>query len=53
MGVVSKVLDNMYRDVTAEDYVVNYDDSEIGSAADILKDLYTYLINNCNKIEID
>ena len=53
MNVASKAFDEMYRDMNAEDYVVGYDDSEISSVADILKDLYEYLINNCNKVILE
>ena len=54
IGVVSKALDKMYGNMTAEDYcAIGYDDSEIGSTADLLKELHTYLIDNCNKITVE
>lgn len=53
MGVVAHTLENMYGDMTADEYAVGYDDSEIGSAADLLRELHIHLINNCNKITID
>lgn len=53
MGVVSETLDKIYDNMTADEYAVGYDDSEIGSAADLLKNLYKYLINNCNKVTLE